>query len=129
MLFIFVVLFYMVLGHVASLVIPDDAIRIRVIANSNDAYDQEIKNKVKDRVQNQMYDLLKDVKGSNEARKIINDNLDSKKIDSKTNIDENNLDFYLYIVTFNTANYNFDNSKEELKNLNELLFPKVLEKV
>lgn len=77
MLFIFVVLFYMVLGHVASLVIPDDAIRIRVIANSNDAYDQEIKNKVKDRVQNQMYDLLKDVKGSNEARKIINDNLDS----------------------------------------------------
>ena len=60
---------------------------------------------------------------------IINDNLDSKKIDSKTNIDENNLDFYLYIVTFNTANYNFDNSKEELKNLNELLFPKVLEKL
>ena len=32
--------------------------------------------------------------------------------------------FYIYIVTFNTANYNFVNSKEELHSLKDLLFPK-----
>ncbi len=60
---------------------------------------------------------------------MINDNLDQKNIDSKNEINENKMNLYLYIVTFNTANYNFENSKEELKILNELLFPKDLEKL
>ena len=76
-LFISVIIFYILLGQVTSYVIPDDAIRIRVIANSDSAYDQEIKNKVKTKVQYQMYDLLKDTKGSSEAREVINANLGS----------------------------------------------------
>ncbi len=72
-----IVCFYVSLGHVSSLVIPEDALRIRVIANSNDEYDQDVKTIVKENIQYKMYDLLKDTKGVDEARKIINDNLDN----------------------------------------------------
>lgn len=76
-----VVAFYFMIGSVSSLVIPDDAIRIRVIANSNSEYDQEIKNEVKEKIQYKMYDLLKDTKGTEEARTVINNNLGNIKQD------------------------------------------------
>lgn len=55
--------------------IPDEAIRLRVIPNSNSDYDQSIKGKVKDSLQNSMYELLKNTKGVEEARKVITSNL------------------------------------------------------
>lgn len=76
-----IVCFYVCLGHVSSLVIPEDALRIRVIANSNDEYDQGVKSIVKENIQYKMYDLLKDTKGIDEARKIIHNNLNN--IDSE----------------------------------------------
>ena len=66
---------YFSIGHVSSLVIPPDALRIRVIANSNDDYDQQVKEIVKDNIQYKMYELLKNAKGVEEARRIINNNL------------------------------------------------------
>lgn len=66
---------YFSIGHVSSLVIPPDALRIRVIANSNDDYDQQVKEIVKDNIQYKMYELLKNTKGVEEARRIINNNL------------------------------------------------------
>lgn len=76
-LFIFIVLVYIFIGNVVaeSNLIPEDAIRIRVIPNSNSAYDQDMKSKVKDELQKDMYNLLKDVKGVDDARKVINSNL------------------------------------------------------
>ena len=73
--FFIIITFYMMVGHVSSLVIPEDALRIRVIANSNSEYDQQIKTIVKEKIQYRLYNLLKDTKGVNEARKIIYDNL------------------------------------------------------
>lgn len=71
-LFITIILFYMILGHVsAEKLLPDDAIRLRIIPNSNSTYDQSVKLKVKDLVEKEMYDLLKDTKGSEEAREKI----------------------------------------------------------
>lgn len=64
-----------------KIVIPKEAIRIRVIANSNDEYDKSIKSEVKDIVEDEMYYLLKDTLDINKARNLINDdlsNLDSK---------------------------------------------------
>lgn len=66
-----------------AVAIPDDAIRLRVIPSSNSAYDQEIKMKVSKVLQKNLYNLLKDVKGVNNARKIINENL--TKIDQSIN--------------------------------------------
>ena len=56
--------------------IPNDAIRIRIIPNSNTNEDQQIKNKVKETIQTSMYNLLKDTKGSDNAKKTIEQNLD-----------------------------------------------------
>ena len=78
-----IIAFYMMIGHVSSLVIPEDALRIRVIANSNSEYDQKIKMIVKEKLQYKLYNLLKDTKGVKEARKIINNNLNN--IDNEVN--------------------------------------------
>jgi len=56
-------------------IIPDEAIRLRVIPNSDSSYDQEVKEKVSVSLQSKMYDLLKDTKGIDEARNVISSNL------------------------------------------------------
>jgi stage II sporulation protein R len=58
-------------------IIPDEAIRLRVLANSNSKYDQNIKNLVKDNLQNTMYETLKDTENINEARNVIKKNLNN----------------------------------------------------
>ena len=75
--FILIILTYMVIGNVIAKndIIPDEAIRIRVIANSNSEYDQEIKSKVKDKVQYDMYNILKNTNNIEEARYNIKNNL------------------------------------------------------
>ena len=79
-----IILLYVFIGRVSSLAIPDDALRIRVIANSNSDYDQEIKKIVKENIQYKLYELLKNTKGIDQARKIINNNLN----DINTNVKE-----------------------------------------
>lgn len=91
-LFILVFICYFLLSNVVAknTIIPDDAIRVRVIANSNSDYDQEMKKKVKDKVQIDMYNLLKNTNGSNNAKKIINSNLNLVSSDIKEVLDNNN---------------------------------------
>lgn len=76
---LFVLAFYLLVGNISAnkIVIPDEAIRLRVVPNSNIEYDQSVKKKVSYLLQNKMYNLLKDTKGIEEARTIINDNLNN----------------------------------------------------
>lgn len=71
------VIFFILFSSVKAdnYIIPDNAIRIRVIANSNSDYDQQVKLKVKEMLEIKMYNLLKDIKGVENARSIINNNL------------------------------------------------------
>ena len=85
---------YMIIGVKAERLveIPDNAIRIRVIGNSDSEYDQEKKNEIRKNVQLYMQDLLKNAKNVDEARTIINDNLKNlnKELDNYlTQIDYN----------------------------------------
>lgn len=57
--------------HAENLMIPDDAIRMRVLANSNSEYDQSIKKQVSIELQKSMYHLLKNTKGIDQARAVI----------------------------------------------------------
>ena len=68
---------YIIIGMTSEEIIeiPDNAIRIRVIGNSDSEYDQEKKQEIRKDVQLYMQELLKDAKTINEARTIINDNL------------------------------------------------------
>ncbi len=74
--------------------IPENSIRIRVIANSNSDYDQEKKQELRKEVQLYMQDLLKEAKTVNDARNIINNNLDNINI---------NIDNYLHNLNYNTT--------------------------
>lgn len=76
------------------IIIPDTAIRLRVIPNSNTSLDQNMKNQVKKYLEQDTYKKLENINNINDARKIINNNLD--------NIDKsiNNI--------FKKNNYNMD---------------------
>lgn len=74
--FVFYGLFLKNSVKATELLVPNDAIRMRVIPNSNSNYDQMIKAKVKEELQTTTYELLKDTKGSEEAKSIIEANLD-----------------------------------------------------
>ena len=84
---LFVMVSYFFIGKIVTdkSIIPADAIRIRIIANSNDYNDQKIKMDLKSELEPFLFDLIKDAHSSNEARNIINDNLASidSFVDSK----------------------------------------------
>ena len=56
-----------------EVVIPDSAIRLRVIPNSNTSVDQNIKNKVKKYLENNTYNLIKDEDSKEIAKEKINE--------------------------------------------------------
>lgn len=60
-----------------NIIIPNDAIRLRVLANSNSEYDQSIKIKVSIKIQDKLKELLKDTKNINEAKTIIKNNINN----------------------------------------------------
>ena len=85
-----------------EIVIPDSSIRLRVIPNSNSSYDQAMKQVVKSYLESDVYTLFKDTRNIEEAREIINDNID--------NINYNIQDIfnkYNYDMAFN-VNYGYN---------------------
>lgn len=72
-----------------SIIIPNSAIRLRVIPNSNSSLDQSMKIKVKKYLEDNTYLLLKDEDDINDARKIIKDNIINIEDDVKNIFEEN----------------------------------------
>ena len=70
--------FFLIYGYVnkEEILIPTDAIRFRVIANSNDEIDQEVKMKVKEAIEQEVNKLMLEAKNSEEAKKLINENIE-----------------------------------------------------
>ena len=60
-----------------EIIIPSDAIRMRIIANSNSIHDLYEKKKLKKEIENDIYNLIKGASNSIEARNILRDNLDN----------------------------------------------------
>ena len=97
---IMLVIFFVLFSNVKAdnYIIPDDALRIRVIANSNSEYDQNIKLKIKEMLEIKMYNLLKDIKGVENARNIINNNLINIENDVRNILENEN-----YILGYNIS--------------------------
>jgi len=70
-----------------EIIIPNDAIRVRIIANSNNIKDLYEKKILKDAIKKDLYDLVKEAKSSYEASVSIKNSMDDirKIISSKTN--------------------------------------------
>ena len=82
-----------------TIVIPDTAIRLRVIPNSNSSLDQKMKAKVKTYLESNTYNLLKNETDINRAREIIEESIPTIE-DSIDNIFKENK----YPLTY-TINY------------------------
>lgn len=69
-----------------EIIIPSDAIRVRIIANSNNISDLYEKKKIKEEIKDDLYNLVKDSNSSNEASESIKSNLNKidKIISNKT---------------------------------------------
>ena len=86
-----IIAIYIFIGYKFSdIEIPEEALRIRILANSNSDYDQSVKNNVKEEIQDYVYNLLKDTKDINEARKIINSNLNYISLLTSKNLESQN---------------------------------------
>lgn len=79
------------LGTASSLsIIPDEAIRIRIVPNSNEEVDVDVKNKVKQEIEPFIYNILKDVTTIEESREIIKNNLSTIEKNVNTIFNDNN---------------------------------------
>jgi len=79
-LIIFLIGYFMLQSvDVEGIKIPDSAIRLRVIPNSNNQRDQEIKLKVKTELETTTTKILNGVTRVDDARNIIEENLDNIK--------------------------------------------------
>jgi stage II sporulation protein R len=77
---IFLLVLILIIGLIYSknkteISIPDSSIRLRVIPNSNESLDINIKEQVKDYLETDIYTLLKDTNNIDSARTIINNNI------------------------------------------------------
>ena len=91
-----------------TIIIPATAIRLRVIPNSNSVIDQNIKNKVKEYLEKNTYELLRDETDIDKARNIIKENIPQL---------ENNInkifEYNKYKMTYNINDcYNYFPEKE-----------------
>lgn len=63
--------------HNEEIIIPGEAIRFRVIANSNTLEDQTQKLAIKKQVEQEVYDLIHGANNTSEVRNIIKNNMDT----------------------------------------------------
>ena len=59
-----------------KIIIPDESIRFRIIANGNELQDQALKQNIRKDLENNIFKLIENSKSIEETRQIINDNQD-----------------------------------------------------
>jgi len=91
-----------------TIIIPNSAIRLRVIPNSNSSIDQKMKNKIKEYLEKNTYTLLKKESNIDEARKIIKNSIPNIEENVSKIFEENN-----YIMNYRVNyGYNYFPEKE-----------------
>lgn len=73
-----------------DLIIPEEAIRVRVVANSNSIDDQAMKQTVKNNIEKQITELLMGAESIKDARSILKSNLDNINKTVKRILEKNN---------------------------------------
>ena len=82
--FLFIFMFISIcINEKENIIIPKDAIRFRIIANSNSIEDQNLKLTIKSDLEKELYQLLENVNNIDDARTIITNNID--KVDNPFN--------------------------------------------
>lgn len=76
---IIILSFFVLKKYNQEIIIPEDAIRFRVVANSNSDVDQTIKNKVRVNLEKEIITKMNGVEKLSTAEKIIDDSMDELK--------------------------------------------------
>ena len=84
--------------------IPDDAIRLRILANSNSAADQAVKRKIRDAVNANVEKWVQELKSSEQAKRVINAHLDDIRKTVRTQLKSMGLN-EKYMVTLGQADF------------------------
>ncbi len=71
-------------------IIPNDSIRLRILANSNSVYDQYIKNEVKKSLEEELKETMEESTSLDKARNTISDNLSKYEEKVRKTLEENN---------------------------------------
>lgn len=74
------------------IIIPNESIRVRVIANSNELKDQTLKETLKNDIKPAIYNMLKDAKNVIEARDILKRNIPNIKVEIEKSLKKQNED-------------------------------------
>ena len=89
LVFLFISIFIGILVNKKSdeIIIPNDSIRVRIIANSNNIEDLYAKEKLKKEIKDDLYNYVKGINSFSEAKENIESNLNNieKLISNKTN--------------------------------------------
>lgn len=85
-----------------EIIIPKEAIRLRVLANSNEEIDQKIKMKLSIELQKEISSLLKDTENIEEARIKIKNNIELLNLKAKEILKKENYDKKITITFGNT---------------------------
>ena len=107
---ILVGLAYLYIGNInkKEIVIPDNSMRFRIVANSDSKYDQNIKLKVKSNLENSLGQILQDTESVSETEQILENN-----IEYLNNVVEETLVKEKYIKGFKVElGYNYFPEKE-----------------
>lgn len=93
----------------SSKVIPHDAIRLRILANSNSETDQQLKLAVRDAINEQITDWVKNLTSLDEARNLMKNRLHELQLVAETVVEQSNTDQKVEIdfnkVDFPTKQY------------------------
>lgn len=87
---VLIILAIVKLNNSNEIIIPNEAIRFRVIASSNDKQDQKTKMLVRDNIQKYLYEDLVSTNNIEEARVKVNNNIEKYKSNVKKSLDSIN---------------------------------------
>ena len=79
LLFFITVLIYLTSGNTSGIFIPSDAIRFRIVANSNYLEDQETKIKIRNEIEPVFAEILQESSSKEETKNLINQNMSTFK--------------------------------------------------
>lgn len=83
-----VLVVFCAMNKTTASLIPKEALRFRVLANSNSEYDQQTKLKVRDVLQQELYDLLEDTRSVEEARSRVEAHMGQFETEVQTVLDQ-----------------------------------------
>lgn len=85
-----IMMFVMNNKSVESIIIPNEAIRVRVIANSNSNYDLEVKENVRSDIEKKVYALLENITSIEKARDILISNIKNIEVEVEKSFEKQN---------------------------------------